>query len=120
MSEGPATAPAHPGIARAIPRRRYRIGEFSAVVLDEIESRDDVAYRYIMALVREGERDPVLSVALEQDADGGLSLRVIVANDARRYPVAAALADIEAFTAAALDAAVRLFKLQDEQAFRIL
>ena len=44
-----------PKIQTAIPQRRYQLGEYSGVVLGEIESSDGVKYRYILALVREGE-----------------------------------------------------------------
>ncbi len=44
-----------PKIQTAIPQRRYQFGEYTGVVLGDIESGDDVKYRYILALVREGE-----------------------------------------------------------------
>ena len=44
-----------PKIQTAIPQRRYQFGEYTGVVLGEIESSDAVKYQYILALVREGE-----------------------------------------------------------------
>jgi hypothetical protein len=41
-----------PKITTAIPQRRYRLADFSAVVLGEIESPDPARYRYILALVK--------------------------------------------------------------------
>ena len=48
-----------PGIVTAIPKRRYTLGEFSLVVLGEIESNDNRDYGYIMAVVRGTDPEPV-------------------------------------------------------------
>lgn len=55
-----------PQITTAIPKRRYHIGAFQAVILGEIESPDSRQYFFIMALVPEGSEDPVLYVIAEE------------------------------------------------------
>jgi hypothetical protein len=54
-----------PIIKTAIPKRRYQVGSHSASLLGEIESGDDRAYRYILAFVPPGEREPVFYVCVE-------------------------------------------------------
>ena len=50
-----------PVIRTAIPKRRYQIGPYSASLLGEIESGDARAYRYILAFVASGKREPEVS-----------------------------------------------------------
>ena len=71
-----------PTIKTAIPKRRYQLGDHGASLLGEIESGDARHYRYILAFVRTGEREPVLYVCAEQTppaerADGAYRLRVV-------------------------------------------
>ena len=55
-------------IQTAIPKRRYRIGEFTAVVLGEVESEDRADYRYIMAVVDDSSI-PVAKIVPARSAD---------------------------------------------------
>ena len=75
-----------PEIKTAIPKRRYRLGEFSLVVLDEIDSTDDVDYNYILAVVRESEAEPGLYITAQNDpqqpTQNTLSMRVIMRDGA--------------------------------------
>lgn len=71
-----------PIILTAIPHRRYQFGEYNGVVLGDIESTDAVKYRYILALVREGESRPGFYVTSEKNPrsrahEGSHRLRVI-------------------------------------------
>jgi hypothetical protein len=109
-----------PDIVTAIPKRRYRIGEFNAVVLGEVECRDPGDYIFVLALVRDGESEPVLYVALVRTAPEVFEMRVTVMDDSRTYPAGASAAEIDEFSEAALDAAVRLFKLRDETPYRVM
>lgn len=73
---------ARPQIKTAIPKRRYQLGNHVAALLGEIESGDAQAYRYIMAFVPEGQREPVFYVCAEHSppaerADGAYRLRVV-------------------------------------------
>lgn len=72
-----------PKIQTAIPLRRYRLGAYTAVVLGEIESSDGIEYRYILALVREGEARPRVYVTAEKNPraraqEGSHRMRVIM------------------------------------------
>lgn len=71
-----------PVIKTAIPKRRYQIGSHDATLLGEIESGDGRAYRYILAFVPPGQREPVFYVCAEQGPDqqrtaGAYALRVL-------------------------------------------
>ena len=68
-----------PNIDTAIPLRRYRIGDFSAVILGEVTSRDRRDYEYILALVPDGEQAPVLYITAEKVAADEGPNRVTVA-----------------------------------------
>lgn len=56
-----------PVIQTAIPKRRYQVGPYQAVLLGEIESPDPVRYRFILALVRQGETKPGVFVTAEKN-----------------------------------------------------
>ena len=55
-----------PVIRTAIPKRRYQIGPYSASLLGEIESGDARAYRYILAFVASGKREPEVYICAGQ------------------------------------------------------
>lgn len=56
-----------PKITTAIPQRRYQLADYSVVVLGEIESTDPIRYRYVLALVKEGEPKPSFYVTCEKN-----------------------------------------------------
>ncbi len=55
-----------PIIHTALPKRRYQFGEFSCVLLGEIESPDPANYHYLLALLREGDAKPFLYLSCER------------------------------------------------------
>lgn len=57
-----------PSIQTAIPKQRYQLGPYQAVLLGDIESPDPVRYRFILALVREGDVQPSVFVTCEKNA----------------------------------------------------
>ena len=57
-----------PNIQTAIPKQRYQLGPYQAVLLGEIESPDPVRYRFILALVREGETQPSVFITCEKNS----------------------------------------------------
>ncbi len=111
-----------PSFRTAIPKRRYRIGEFQCVVLGDVESTDEHDYVYVFAMVRDGGAEPSLYVALEdvRASLGGYRLRVVAADQSKSFDAGPAVTDLDGFTEAALDAAVRLFRLEDEQPYRLM
>lgn len=109
-----------PKIQTAIPRRRYRLGEYEAVVLDEIQSSDAVKYRYVLALVREGESRPsayVTSVKRPraQAQDGAYALKLITEVFSEEVGASDAWGHLDKFSRDALALAARSLGLGDEQ-----
>jgi hypothetical protein len=113
-----------PGINTAIPKRRYRLGEFSLVVLGEIDSADGIDYGYILAAVREGEAEPGLYITAQSDpqqpTQNSLSMRVIMRDGSEVIGMSNRWGDLELFTSDALDIVVKILDLADEQPFRLL
>ena len=60
-----------PGIVTAIPRHRYKYGDFTVVVLGDIESNDSVDYHLVMAVVWGSDPDPGLYVTAERTPQSG-------------------------------------------------
>ena len=107
-----------PHITTAIPRRRYRLGGYQAVLLGEIESPDPARYRYIFALVKEGETKPSFYVTFEKNprsrkAEGSHRLRVISTAMDEELESADRFEDEESFAAEALSVAADLLGLRD-------
>lgn len=109
-----------PQFLTAIPKRRYRIGEFEAVVLGDIEVKDGKHYIYVFALVREGGNEPCLYVVLERQQTQDYRIFVVAEEQSKQFETSNELANIEMFTEVAIDAAVRLFKLNDEEPYRVM
>ncbi len=57
-----------PELGTAVPKRRYQIGSDMAVLLGDIESKGDVHYRYVLALLRAGQPEPTFYVTAERGA----------------------------------------------------
>ncbi len=113
-----------PKIQTAIPQRRYQFGEYSGVVLGEIESGDAVKYQYILALVREGESQPGFFVTAEKNPrkraqEGSHRLRVITHNLDEEVESSDHWADLDAFCEAAFAVAAKVLGLSDEQPVRL-
>ncbi len=123
-----------PHITTAIPRRRYRLGGYQAVLLADIESPDAARYRYIFALVKEGESRPSFYVTCEknprkaqgranaagdrmsgaaQTKQGSHRLRVISTALDEELESADRFEDEEAFAAEALSVAADLLGLRE-------
>ena len=110
-----------PKIQTAIPRRRYQFGEYSGVVLAEIESGDATKYQYILALVREGENRPAFYVTAEKNPrsrqqEGSHRLRVITHELNEEIGCSDAWSDLDAFCTEAFTVAANVLGLPDEQA----
>jgi len=113
-----------PKIQTAIPQRRYQFGEYTGVVLGEIESSDTVKYQYILALVREGEGKPGFYVTAEKNPrsrahEGSHRLRVITHGLTEEIESSDRWADIDAFCEEAFAVAAKVLGLSDEQPERL-
>jgi len=114
-----------PVIQTAIPKRRYQIGDYSASLLGEIESGDARSFRYILAFVAIGEREPKLYVCSEpsppKDADQGrYRLRLINESMSEVMDHADRWGELDAFSEQALLLGRQALGLQNEQVVRLL
>lgn len=111
-----------PQIGTAIPKRRYQLGEFTAVVLGDVESRDGEDYRYVMALVPEGQRQPIFYVSSVRNRSGGEGshrLRVASAALTRDMGASDGWFNLDNFCDEALQVARQALGLMDEQPLRL-
>jgi len=109
-----------PRIQTAIPQRRYQFGEYSGVVLGDIESTDNVRYCFILALVREGEVKPSFYVSAEKNPrhrakEGAYRLRVITSGLDEEVGSSDAWSELDAFCSEAFRIAAKVLGLSDEQ-----
>ena len=113
-----------PRIQTAIPQRRYQLGDYSAVVLGDIESPDNAKYQYILAVVKEGETKPEVYVIAERNPrsraqEGSHRLRIespVLSDDLGSSDE---WRDIDVFASEGLRVAAGVLGLTDEQAVRL-
>jgi hypothetical protein len=113
-----------PKIQTAIPQRRYQLGPYQAVVLGDIESGDGVRYRYILALVREGEAKPSLYVTAEKNPrarvhEGSHRMRIILDTLTDELGSSDQWAELDAFANEALRLAAQVLGLGEQTPQRI-
>jgi len=108
-----------PGIRTAIPQRRYALGDYSIVVLGDIESDDGTDYRYVFAMVRHGASEPELYVLSVRVAGGDHALRMLSPTLDRELDVSAIWRDLDAFCEQAISLARQVLNLSDEPAHRL-
>lgn len=109
-----------PSILTAVPQRRYKYGEFTVVVLGEIETQDAINYRYILAVVRDGNPEPGIYLTCESGRNGQQQIRLVMRDGAEVIAEDPAYADIEAFCEAGLDVLRQLLNLGDEEPYRLM
>jgi hypothetical protein len=113
-----------PSIRTAIPKRRYRFGEFNIVFLGEIDSGDANRYEYIAAILREGDPEPGIYLTAELNPpssrdEGRYGMRLIMREGSQLVRSSDDWRDLDAFVDAVIAAARSLLKLEDEQPFRL-
>ncbi len=109
-----------PDILRALPQRRYKFGEFTVVVLADIETRDTVDYRHIVAVVCDGDPEPGIYLCCERAAGGVYQMRLMMRDGAEVIADDPQFADLEAFTLSALDVLRQILNLGDEEPYRLM
>lgn len=111
-----------PSIQTAIPKRRYKLGEYSAVLLGEVESPDPRPYHYIFAMVRDGEEQPHLYITLTRSRrqPGQFTAQLYYQSETRELGQAAHWRDADEFCEFALQNASQALNLKDEQPIRLL
>ena len=108
-----------PKIETAIPKRRYQIGTFSAIILGDIESEDGIRYRHICALVPEGMTEPLLYISHVKQPEGDV-VRIASAEGSQDLAAPESLHDLESFCDQALPVAQKLLSLTDEMPARLM
>ena len=107
----------------AIPRRRYRYGEFTVVVLGDIESSDGIDYRYIMAVVKGEDTEPGLYVTAEKT--GGRSqhsdyaMRILMRDGAEVIATSPAWGELGTFVQEGLEIVGEMLDLSDEVPYQL-
>lgn len=109
-----------PDIKRALPQRRYKFGEFTLVLLSDIETGDALDYRYILAVVREGDAEPGIYLTCEAGRAGVTRLRLIMRDGNEVVAEDAGFADIDLFSSTAIEMLRQILNLGDEEAYRLL
>jgi hypothetical protein len=110
-----------PGIRTAIPQRRYALGDYSIVVLGDIESDDGIDYRYVFAMVRHGAKEPEFYVLSVRGVGSGSdhALRVLSPTLDRELDVSGIWRDLDAFCTQAISLAQQALNLSDETVHRL-
>lgn len=113
-----------PVIRRAIPKRRYQVGDYGVTLLAEIESGDGIDYTLILAFVREGDAKPSLFVCAEQlppgeRGAGRYRLRVVNRAMSEVLDSGDGWADPDRFTDEALQVGMQLLGLGEETPYRL-
>jgi hypothetical protein len=114
-----------PHITTAIPKRRYQLGHHGVVVLGDIESPDEQRYRYVLALVREGDSQPSCYVTCVQNrradsADGAYRLRLICPDRSMDFGSSDDWRDVDLFAAEGLRIVAEALGLGEGQPVRQL
>ena len=114
-----------PHIKTAIPQRRFEVGEFLMVILDDIESNDPIEYRYLLATVVEGEAEPGLYLTCELNTPelrgaGKYVMRAIMRDGSQVIGSSDRWENLEVFTADALDRVIKILKLEEEEIRRLM
>jgi hypothetical protein len=114
-----------PAIKTAIPKGRWQLGDYGATLLGEIESGDGRSYRWILAFVRQGQREPGLYVCAErpppgEGAPGDLVLRAVCESFCETLDRDPRWADRETFADQALKVGAQALGLQRERQVRLM
>lgn len=112
-----------PGIATAIPRRRYRLGEFTITVLGDIESTDGRAYRFIAAVISGQDPEPGMYLTAEPASDGQvdeLDLRIIMGDGSEVLDRATSWSDLDTFVEEVIRIVSRVLQLTDETPYQLM
>jgi hypothetical protein len=111
-----------PGILTAIPKRRYKYGEFTVVVLGDIESSDGIDYRYIMAVVKGADPEPGLYLTAEKARMGQQSdytMRILMRDGAEVIATSPAWGELDAFVGEGLAIVSEVLELSDEVPYQL-
>jgi hypothetical protein len=113
-----------PGILTAIPKHRYRYGEFTVVVLGDIESSDGIDYRYILAVLKGSDPAPGLYLTAEKppgtDAKSDYTMRILMKDGAEVLARSPDFGELDAFIREGLEIVGDVLGLSDEVPYPLL
>jgi hypothetical protein len=112
-----------PAIATAIPRRRYRLGDFTITVLGDIESTDGRRYRYIAAILSGQDPEPGMYITAEQVSPGqggAFDMRVILPDGADVIDSSERWHSLDAFVEEVLRIVSQMLQLTDETPYQLM
>ena len=104
-----------PRIATAIPKRRYQLGDFSLVVLGDIESQDGRDYKYLMGVIPDGKSQPELFVSAEKQKGQTYLMRVMAAQASQELDSSPTWNEVENFCLDAILVLKKMLNLMDEE-----
>jgi hypothetical protein len=109
-----------PGIQTAIPRRRYRLGEFTVTVLGDVDSNDGIDYRYIAAVIQGQDPEPGIYLTAEREAGGGYAMRLVMRDGAEVIGSSDQWGDLDAFVNEVLNVVAQVLSLTDETPYQLM
>lgn len=109
-----------PGIQTAIPKRRYRLGEFTVTVLGEVDSNDGIDYRYIAAVIQGQDPEPGIYLTAERETGDGYAMRIIMRDGSEVIGNSEQWGDLDVFVNEALHVVSQVLSLGDETPYRLL
>ena len=109
-----------PTISTAIPLRRYKFGEFTLTVLGDIESPDEMKYRYILAVVQGDDPEPGLYVTAEQGTGKDMAMRVMMSDGDEVIGVSDQWRDLDVFADESINIVSRVLNLSDETPYQLM
>lgn len=109
-----------PGIQTAIPKRRYRLGEFTVTVLGEVDSNDGIDYGYIAAVIQGQDPEPGIYLTAERETGGDYAMRIIMRDGSEVIGNSEQWGDLDAFVNEALNVTSQVLSLGDETPYRLL
>jgi hypothetical protein len=109
-----------PSIVTAIPLRRYTFGEFTLTVLGDIDTRDAVNYRYILAVVQGDDPEPGLYLTAEQGGGDELAMRIMMRDGDEVIGHSGAWRELDVFVEEALRIVSQVLNLSDETPYQLM
>ncbi|MEN8205387.1 MAG: hypothetical protein ABFS24_05160 [Pseudomonadota bacterium] len=109
-----------PSISTAIPLRRYKFGEFTLTVLGDIETSDEMTYRYILAVVQGDDPEPGLYITVEQGADKDMAMRVMMRDGDDVIGHSDQWHDLDVFANESINIVSRILDLSDETPYQLM
>ena len=115
-----------PDISTAIPKQRYKFGAYTVVVLEDIQSKSDTEYEYLLAAIKDGHNEPEIYISCEKASvelskQGTHIVRVFSdqlpdEGSGRIIDQSNSWSDKNSFVSYALSGFQQMLGLQDEQA----